>query len=95
MPDETSQFVGYARGTKKEALTLHQLLALDVLAAAQRCARVVMSNSPAARGVFESVLDGNVGFTIDTVTTQRSIGVGKSSATKRTAEEIFVVVSES
>jgi DNA adenine methylase len=95
LPDATSQFVGYAKGGKKEALALHQTLALDVLVAAQRGARVVVSNSPAARGVFEATLDGNVGFVVETVSSRRSIGVGKGEAVRRRQDEIIVTVERS
>lgn len=96
LPDETSQFVGYAKGTKKEALALHRNLASLAGAAAQRGARVVVSNSPAAREIFETELRARrgIGFTVDTVTAQRSIGVGKSAATKRRVDEILVVVDK-
>lgn len=94
LPDATSKFVGYTtRGKYADSLAKHQALALDVLAAVQRGARVVISNSPAAASIYRAVFDGQVAYTIDTVSASRSIGIGKGAAVKRRQDEILVTVS--
>lgn len=93
LPDNTSKFRAYTTSTETP-ITKHRRLAIDVAQAVQRGARAVISNSPAAQGIYDEVFPAaSVKHCVDMVSTQRSIGVGKGAAVKRRQDEILVTVS--
>lgn len=94
LPDDTSKFRAYTTSSESP-MAKHECLAFAVCSAVQRGARVVISNSPAAAEIYRSlfVADNGVQCVIDTVSTQRNIGVGKGEAVKRRQDEILVTVS--
>jgi DNA adenine methylase len=94
LPDTTSAFIAYTKSASSP-LVMHERLAQDVAAAVTRGARIVISNSPAAAPLYHEWC-GKAGHSVvvKTISSQRSIGVGKGSEVKRRQDEVLVIVSK-
>ena len=93
LPDDTSKFVSYsASGTDWSKPAAHEKVAMCVLDAAQRGARVVVSNSKAALPIYDAVFDGRYPFSVDVVKARRS--VSQKAKGRGVVDEILVTVGE-
>lgn len=93
LPDSTSKFTSYSTSDSDWSKpAAHEKVAMCVLDAAQRGARVVVSNSKAALPIYDAVFDGRYPFSVDVVKARRSVSCRGDG--RGVVDEILVTVGE-